>query len=116
MNIVPNDDVGLVARSGESEPGLGHDLDEAVSSDGAARSDLHAGRMKSLRHLFMVDVQQPETRVRTTPSPTHARQRGELALFVVVLAVRSIPLPDCGLTPSVGPASSPQSVPDWGLP
>ena len=46
MNIVPEDDVGLVARSGESEPGLGHDLDEAISGEGAARSDLHAGRMK----------------------------------------------------------------------
>ena len=84
MNIVPKDDVGLVAHSGESEPGSGHDLDQAVSSEGAARSDLHAGRMKSLRHLFMMDVQQPATRGRTTPSPTHARQRSELALFIVV--------------------------------
>jgi len=61
MNIASEDDVGLVADSGESEPGLGHDLDEAVSSEGAARSDLHAGRMKSLRHLLMMDVQQPAT-------------------------------------------------------
>ena len=102
MNIVPEDDVGLVACSGESEPGLGHDLDEAVSGEGAARSDLHAGRMKSLRHLFMMDVQQSATRGRTTPSPTYARQRSELALFIVVLAVRSIHLIDGGLTLAVG--------------
>lgn len=102
MNIVPKDDVGLVVRSGESEPGLGHDLDEAVSSEGAARSDLHAGRMKSLRHLFMMEVQQPATRGRTTPSPTHARQRSERALFIVVLAVRSVHLLDGGLTLAAG--------------
>src|ERR1035441_3017337 len=89
MNIVPEDDVGFVADSGQSEPGLRHDLDEAISSEGAAGSDLHAGRMKSLRHLFMMDVQQPATRGRTTPSPTDARQRSERALFIVVLAVRS---------------------------
>src|ERR1035441_5336077 len=94
MNIVPEDDVGFVADSGQSEPGLRHDLDEAISSEGAAGSDLHAGRMKSLRHLFMMDVQQPATRGRTTPSPTHARQRSERALFIVVLAVRSTHLVD----------------------
>src|ERR1022692_3159234 len=96
MNIVSNDDVELVAHSGESEPGLGHDPDEASLSEGAAGSDLHAGRMKSLRHLFMMDVQQPATRGRTTPSPTHARQRSERALFIVVLAVRSTHLVDGG--------------------
>src|ERR1035441_7909802 len=89
MNIVPEDDVGFVADSGQSEPGLRHDLDEAISSEGAAGSDLHAGRLKSLRHLFMMDVQQPATRGRITPSPTDARQRSERALFIVVLAVRS---------------------------
>ena len=115
MNIVPKDDVGLVAHSGESEPGSGHDLDQAVSSEGAARSDLHAGRMKSLRHLFMMDVQQPATRGRTTPSPTHARQRSELALFIVVLAVRSIHLLDGGLTLVAGWASYRHPALDGGL-
>ena len=115
MNIVPKDDVGLVAHSGESKPGSGHDLDQAVSSEGAARSDLHAGRMKSLRHLFMMDVQQPATRGRTTPSPTHARQRSELALFIVVLAVRSIHLLDGGLTLVAGWASYRHPALDGGL-
>jgi signal transduction histidine kinase len=115
MNIVPEDDVGLVVHSGESEPGLGHDLDEAVSSEGAARSDLHAGRMKSLRHLFMMDVQQPATRGRTTPSPAQARQRSELALFILVLAVRSIHLIDGGITLAAGWGSYPHPGLDGGL-
>src|ERR1035441_4883128 len=105
MNIVSNDDVELVAHSGESEPGLGHDPGEASLSEGAAGSDLHAGRMKSLRHLFMMDVQQPATRGRITPLPTDARQRSERALFVVVLAVRSTHLVDGGLTLAAGYAS-----------
>jgi signal transduction histidine kinase len=115
MNIVPEDDVGLVVRSGESEPGLGHDLDEAVSSEGAARSDLHAGRMKSLRHLFMMDVQQPATRGRTTPSPTHARQRSEQALLIVVVAVRSVHLLDGGLTLAAAWHAYRHPAPDGGL-
>jgi len=115
MNIVPEDDVGLVAHSGESEPGLGHDLDEASSSEGAARSDLHAGRMKSLRHLLMIDVQQPATRGRITPSPTDARQRSERALFIVVLAVRSTHLADGGLTLAAGYASYHHPMLDGGL-
>ena len=115
MNIVSDDDVRLVAYSGQSEPGLGHDLYEASSSEGAAGSDLHAGRLKSLRHLFMMDVQQPATRGRITPLPTDARQRSERALFVVVLAVRSTHLVDGGLTLAAGYASYHHPMLDGGL-
>lgn len=115
MNIVPENDVGLAADSGESEPGLGDNPDEASSGEGAARSDLHAGRMKSLRHLLMIDVQQPATRGRTTPLPTHARQRSERALFIVVLAVRSTHLVDGGLTLAVGYRSYHHPMLDGGL-
>jgi len=115
MNIVSNDDVGLVVHSGKSEPGLGHDPDEASLSEGTAGSDLHAGRLKSLRHLFMMDVQQPATRGRITPLPTDARQRSERALVVVVLAVRSTHLVDGGLTLAAGYASYRHPLLDGGL-